>query len=39
AVHGMTFEDLEDGTEVAFNAEPGDKGLQATTVNPIPVIP
>jgi len=39
AVHGMTFEDLEDGTEVAFNAEPGDKGLQATIVNPIPVIP
>ncbi len=38
AVHGMTFEDLEDGTEVAFNAEPGEKGLQATTVNPVSVI-
>lgn len=39
AVHGMTFEELEDGTEVAFNAEQGEKGLQATTVNPVSVIP
>jgi ribosomal subunit interface protein len=39
AVHGLTFEELEDGTEVAFNAEAGEKGLQATTVNPAPVTP
>lgn len=39
AVHGMTFEELEDGTEVAFNVEPGEKGLHATTVNPVPVRP
>jgi cold shock CspA family protein/ribosome-associated translation inhibitor RaiA len=39
AVHGMTFEDLEDGTEVAFNVEEGEKGPQATTVNSVPVIP
>ena len=39
AVHGLKFEDLEDGTEVAFNIEEGTKGLQATTVNPVPVIP
>ncbi len=35
ALHGLRFEELEDGTEVAFNAEPGEKGLQATTVNPL----
>lgn len=35
AVHGMTFEALADGTEVAFNVEDGVKGPQATTVNPI----
>lgn len=35
ALHGLRFEELEDGTEVAFNAEPGDKGPQATTVNPL----
>lgn len=39
AVHGLEFEDLEDGTEVAFNVEEGEKGPQATTVNPISVIP
>lgn len=39
AVHGMKFEELEDGREVAFNVEPGEKGPQATTVNPVPVIP
>lgn len=33
ALHGLTFEDLEDGTEVSFNVEQGGKGLQATTVN------
>ena len=39
ALHGLTFEDLEDGTEVAFNVEAGEKGPQATTVNPVPVLP
>jgi len=39
AVHGLKFEDLEDGQEVAFNVEQGNKGLQATTVNPVPVLP
>lgn len=38
ALHGLKFEDLEDGTEVVFNVEEGDKGQQATTVNPPPVI-
>ncbi len=38
AVHGLTFDELEDGTEVAFNVIEGKKGLQATTVNPVPVI-
>ncbi|MEW6544738.1 MAG: HPF/RaiA family ribosome-associated protein [Nitrospirota bacterium] len=38
AVHGLVFEELEDGTEVAFNVEAGEKGPQATTVNPPPVI-
>ncbi len=37
ALHGLKFEELEDGTEVAFNIEAGEKGPQATTVNPIPV--
>jgi cold shock CspA family protein/ribosome-associated translation inhibitor RaiA len=36
AVHGFTFEALEDGTEVAFNVEEGEQGPQATTVNPVP---
>lgn len=35
AVHGMAFEALEDGTEVAFNVEGGAQGPQATTVNPL----
>ena len=39
AVHDFKFEDLEDGTEVAFNIEEGEKGLQATTVNPVPLRP
>lgn len=39
ALHGLKFEDLEDGMEVAFNVEDGAKGPQATTVNPPPVIP
>lgn len=39
AVHGMKFEDLEDGVEVLFNVEDGEKGPQATTVNPVPSVP
>jgi cold shock CspA family protein/ribosome-associated translation inhibitor RaiA len=39
ALHGLSFEDLEDGIEVVFNAEEGEKGPQATTVNPVPVVP
>ena len=35
AVHGMEFDHLEDGTEVTFNIEEGEKGPQATTVNPV----
>jgi len=38
AVHGLTFEELTDGQDVAFNSEAGDKGPQATTVEPIPVV-
>jgi cold shock CspA family protein/ribosome-associated translation inhibitor RaiA len=38
AVHGFTFEELSDGQEVAFNVEAGDKGPQATTVEPIPSV-
>ncbi len=36
ALHGLTFEQLEDGVEVVLNIEEGKKGLQATTVNPLP---
>ena len=39
ALHGLNFEDLEDGTEVAFAVEDGEKGPHATTVNPIPLLP
>jgi ribosomal subunit interface protein len=39
ALHGLKFEELEDGLEVAFNMEEGEKGPQATTVNPVPVMP
>jgi cold shock CspA family protein/ribosome-associated translation inhibitor RaiA len=39
AVHGLTFEALEDGTEVTFNVEEGEQGPQATTVNPVPLGP
>jgi cold shock CspA family protein/ribosome-associated translation inhibitor RaiA len=39
AVHGMKFEELEDGVEVSFNVEDGEKGPQATTVNPLPSVP
>lgn len=38
ALHGLSFTDLEDGQEVVFQVEPGQKGLQATTVNPVPAI-
>jgi len=38
ALHGLKFEELEDGMEVAFNVEEGKKGPQATTVNPVPVL-
>jgi cold shock CspA family protein len=38
ALHGVTFKDLEDGLEVVFAMEPGEKGPQATTVNPVPAI-
>jgi cold shock CspA family protein/ribosome-associated translation inhibitor RaiA len=36
ALQGLSFKDLEDGTEVAFNLEEGQKGPQATAVHPIP---
>ena len=39
AVHGLKFEELEDGIDVAFNVEEGEKGPQATTVNPVPFMP
>ena len=39
ALHGLKFENLEDGVEVTFNMEEGDKGPQATTVNPVLVTP
>ncbi len=39
ALHGLAFDELEDGMEVAFDVEPGEKGPQATTVNPVPVAP
>jgi cold shock CspA family protein len=38
AVHDLAFEALEDGMEVSLNLEPGEKGPQATTVNPIPSV-
>ncbi len=38
AVHGLSFEELEDGMEVSFNMEQGVKGPQATTVNPQPIL-
>ena len=36
AVHEFAYEDLEDGMAVSLNTEMGEKGLQATTVNPVP---
>lgn len=38
ALHGLTFEQLEDGTEVVFGLEQGKKGPQATTVQRPPAI-
>lgn len=37
ALHGLDFKTLEDGTEVVFNVEPGEKGPQATAVRPLPL--
>lgn len=40
ALQGLTFEALEDGTEVVYNLEQGKKGPQATVVTaPPPIIP
>jgi cold shock CspA family protein len=38
AVHNLTFEELQDGMEVSLNIELGEKGPQATTVNPVPSV-
>ena len=38
AVHDMAYEDLDEGMAVSLNTEPGEKGLQATTVNPVPSV-
>lgn len=35
AVHGLAFEGIEEGLDVRLDVEPGTKGLQATTVNPV----
>jgi cold shock CspA family protein len=37
-LRGLSFEELEDGTEVVFNIEGGQKGPQATAVHPVPPI-
>ena len=34
SLKGISFTELEDGLEVIFEAEPGEKGLQATIVQP-----
>ena len=34
AVKGIPFDDMEDGQEVLFESEPGEKGLHATIVQP-----
>jgi cold shock CspA family protein len=39
ALHGLDFDELEDGTRVSFNVEQGEKGPQATTVNRLPRLP
>jgi cold shock CspA family protein/ribosome-associated translation inhibitor RaiA len=38
ALHDLDFDLLEDGQEVAFQAEDGKKGPQATVVQPAPVL-
>ncbi len=38
ALKGLSFAELEDGTEVVFNVEEGQKGPQATAVHPVPAI-
>ena len=38
ALHGLTFEQLEDGTDVVFGLEQGKKGPQATTVQRPPAV-
>jgi cold shock CspA family protein/ribosome-associated translation inhibitor RaiA len=38
AVHDLDFDQLQEGTEVSFNVEAGQKGPQATTVHPLPPI-
>ena len=38
ALQGLTFRDLEDGTEVVFDVEEGRQGPQATAVCPLPVV-
>lgn len=37
AVHELEFEQLEDGMEITFNIEEGEKGPQANAVKPVPV--
>lgn len=39
ALQGLSFQDLEDGSEVLFNVEEGQKGPQATAVHPLPATP
>ncbi|HMU54050.1 MAG TPA: HPF/RaiA family ribosome-associated protein [Nitrospira sp.] len=39
ALQGLSFQNLEDGTEVLFNVEAGQEGPQATVVHPLPVAP
>lgn len=38
ALHELDFQDLSDGTEVVFNAAPGEKGEHATVVLALPAI-
>jgi cold shock CspA family protein len=38
AVHDLEFEQIDEGFEVNLSVAPGEKGLQATTVNPVPLI-
>jgi cold shock CspA family protein/ribosome-associated translation inhibitor RaiA len=38
AVHDLRFEDMDIGLAVSLNVEPGEKGPQATTVNPLPLV-